>query len=481
MSTAVPPVTFTPTGVSVPAAAAVLAGVQSDINNAFGGNLNTTSLNTRSGQLASSQAACIDAGNSSFAYFASQIDPATSQGFMQDALGQLYFLTRLPGIATVVTCVLTGLNGDTIPIGAQAIDTSGNIYYATQAGTFSSGTLTLPFQNIALGPIPCPDGTLTGINLAIPGVQWNTIDNPGPGSAVLGSNVESSQQFEARRAASVALNSHGPVQAIKANVLQVPGVIDCYAYENVTGATQYVGSDATPVLPHSIFVGVAGGIASAVVAAIWNKKAPGCNYNGATTVNIEDTVNYSPPYPTYPVSFTTLMNSGIIINVALLDTGNLPADIVSLIQTAVINQFTGVNGAGRAQAGGYILAASYYAPVLQVGVALGITLAIAQITIGGTFSGTVATSVGSNLITLTVSSGFAGIGSVLVSANIGSFTQIVRQVSGTLAGSGVYVISSQATLTASGTSISGTPNQAVLIGIDQEPTSSAGNINVVIL
>ena len=58
MTTAVPPIVFTPTGLDVPTAAEVLAGVQTDINAAFGGNINPA-LNTPQGQLASSETAVI--------------------------------------------------------------------------------------------------------------------------------------------------------------------------------------------------------------------------------------------------------------------------------------------------------------------------------------------------------------------------------------------------------------------------------------
>ena len=86
MSTAVPPVQFTLEGVVLPTDAAILAGVQSDINTAFGGGVNP-GLSTPQGQLASSETAVIAEKNSEIAYIANQVDPQYAQGRFQDAIG----------------------------------------------------------------------------------------------------------------------------------------------------------------------------------------------------------------------------------------------------------------------------------------------------------------------------------------------------------------------------------------------------------
>ena len=105
----------------MPSASAVLAGVQSDINTAFGGNLNFTNPQTPQSQLATSWAANINAANAALAYFVNNIDPDVASGFMQDAVGQIYFLDRNPGLPTVVQCLCTGLVGTVIPTGSVLV------------------------------------------------------------------------------------------------------------------------------------------------------------------------------------------------------------------------------------------------------------------------------------------------------------------------------------------------------------------------
>ena len=273
-TSSVPQIEFTLTGLVIPDEPSLLAGVQADQNAAFGGNLNPA-LNTPQGQLASSQTAIIGNCNATFAKYVNQVDPDTADGFMQDAIARIYFLTRQPGTPTAVQVLCTGLFGTTIPVNAQAQDTSGNIYLCTQEGTIGvSGNVTLAFANSVNGPIACPSGTLTQIYQAIPG--WDSVTNPSDG--VAGSNVETRAAFEFRRKNSVAAGANGSIPAIYAAVFAVPGVIDAYVTQNKTLATVLTGSTNFPIAPKSVYAAVVGGDALAVATAIWNNTNVGAEY-----------------------------------------------------------------------------------------------------------------------------------------------------------------------------------------------------------
>src|SRR5581483_621151 len=187
MTTNVPSIQFTPAGLVVPQESDVLTGVQEDIDSAFGGGVNP-GLSTPQGQLATSIAAMQADNNAVIAEFVNQVNPDTASGFMQDAIARIYFLNRQPATSTVVSCTCVGNAGTEISVGAQAKDTSGNIYSCLEDGIIpAGGSIVLSFANIVTGPIPCPANTLTGIFKAIPG--WDTINNPAPGTT--GSAVES--------------------------------------------------------------------------------------------------------------------------------------------------------------------------------------------------------------------------------------------------------------------------------------------------
>jgi uncharacterized phage protein gp47/JayE len=364
MSTNVPKLTFTATGLEVPQEAAILEGVLTDWDVAFGGGMNK-SLETPQGQICSSLAAIIADSNAQMAELVNQIDPDTASGFMQDAIARIYFIDRIPGAPTVVDCTITGALGTVVPIGAQAQDTSGNIYVSLQQVTIPvSGTVSCQFANVEDGPIACPSNTLNAIYRAIPG--WDAINNAAPG--IVGQDVETQAAFAYRRAQSVALNAQGSLPAVYAAVFDVEDVDDVYVFENFTSGTIQVGSTDYEMSPHSILVSVVGGTDTDVANAIFTKKSPGCDMNGDTSVTVYDTSGYDPPYPEYPITFLRPDPLPILFEVNITDSTSLPSNIVALVKAAVIDTFNGVSdGSSRVRIGSQLLASKFYRGILDIG------------------------------------------------------------------------------------------------------------------
>lgn len=361
-SSAVPKIQFTAAGLVIPAETDVLAGVQADMNAAFGGGLNPA-LETPQGQLASSQAAVIADKNNEIATFVNQVDPQYSADRFQDAIGRIYFLTRKPATPTAVTATLTGLVGTVIPAGTLAQDTSGNTYAASGAATIgTTGTVDAEFQNIENGPIPCAAGTLTQVYQAVPG--WDAITNAADGT--MGRDVESRADFEYRRKNSVALNGKGTPAAIYAEVFALPDVLDVYVKDNPSGNTVNTGSTNYPLLQHSVYVAVVGGTDADIAAAIWRKKDTGCDYNGNTSVVVTDASGYNYPQPTYTVKFERPAALPVKFAVQLVNDASLPSNIVQLVQDAIIARFNGADGTTRERMGSLILASRYYGAVVSV-------------------------------------------------------------------------------------------------------------------
>jgi len=361
MTTNVPSITWSNGAPVLPAESAILAGVQADINSAFGGGVNP-GLTTPQGQLAQSEAAVIGDKNSQIAYIANQLNPATASGIWQDAIGYLYFMTRIQAAGTVVSATCTGAAGTIIPAGSVAKDTSGNLYSSTASATISAGgSVAVQFQNQVPGAIPCGIGALTGIFTAIGG--WDAITNAAAGS--VGNNMESRAAFELRRQQSVAVNAINSVQSILGAVLAVPNVIDAYVIDNPTGSAVSYGSTSYPLAAHSACVSVAGGASAAIAAAIWAKKSLGCSYNGNTTANVQDT-SYNAPYPTYAVTWLTPVATPIYFAVQLKNIAALPSNIVALVQNAIISAFNGTDGGARARINQSTYAGRYYAGLAAI-------------------------------------------------------------------------------------------------------------------
>jgi hypothetical protein len=473
-TTSVPAPSFGANGFTAPAESAILAGVQADMQAAFGGKLNfTTSTGSQTnptpqGQLAASTAAIIGSANSAFLALANGVDPAFAFGRMQDAIGRIYFLTRLPAQATTLQIACVGLAGVDIPVGALIQDSIGNIYSCTTAGTIPiSGTITLPFVAQVTGAIPVPASSGVSIYQTIPG--WDTVTCV---SGVIGRPVETRAAFEARRAQSVAGNSVGVNDAILSNVLAVTGVVDAYVIDNPQSTSQTIGG--VTLNPNSLYVCVAGSFtASAVAQAIWAKKPPGCNYTGNTSSTVTDpNPLYSSP-PSYTVSFETAVNTPIFIAASLKNSTSVPSTALTEIQGAIDDAFSGEDGGTVPRIGSEIFASRFYAGIAS----LGSWAQIISVQIGcqnnpsATFSGSIS---GNTLTVASVSSGSLAIGQFITDASgeIVSGTQIT-------AGSGTsWTVSISQTVT-SETMYGVVPNQNdVTMNINQEPTFSAANVTL---
>ena len=361
MSTNVPVITWVNGSPVLPAEVDILAGVQADINAAFGGGVNP-GLTTPQGQLAQTETAIIGEKNNEIAYIANQVNPSFASGIWQDAIGEIYFIKRIPGAGTVVSATCTGAVGTVIPAGSVAQDNNGYLYTALSAGTIpSTGNVTISFQNQTQGPIACNVGALNKIYTAVAG--WDTISNPTAGA--LGNDVESRASFEARRAASVAGNSVNSLQSIYAAVTQVPDVIGAVVIDNATGSTVNYGPTNYPLAAHSICVSVAGGSSAAIAQAIWSKKPPGCSYNGNTSVTVYDT-NYASPVP-YTVTYLTPTATPIYFKIQIQNNALLPSNILQMVQNAVLKSFNGQDGGSAVTINSTSYSGRYYANINAIG------------------------------------------------------------------------------------------------------------------
>lgn len=457
ISTNVPPCTLGPNGFIAPPESAILAGRQADFQAAFGGTLNFTTQSgaqtnpTSQGQLCASDAAILGAVNDIFLLFTNLINPAFSSGRFQDGIGALYSIKRIASQPTVLQISCIGLAGVPIPVGASTQDGAGNIYTCTAAGVIGSGgSVALPFANNAQGPITIPS-TVTPYQ-AIPGWDSATVL-----SGVLGNNTETASEFELRRQQSVAQNSLGMIQSIKGAVLALPGVIDCYAWQNDTGGPVTIQGLTIPV--SCVYVAVVGGESAQIAQAIWLKKSQGSPYYpGNTTVTVLDTDGYVAPYPAYSVVYEVPAGLNVLVQVNIVNSAAVPSNAQTLIQNAVIAAFAGQDNAPRAgRIAGQLLASRisaaitvpanggvvnpYYLPWAQiVSVLIGSPNAPAA-----SFTGSTS---GTTLTVSAVASGTLADGQALFDAtgNIIPGTTILAQLTGSTGGTGTYTVSNAQTV-----------------------------------
>ena len=358
----VPRVTISPNGISVPETEKILDGVLRDYNTAFGGKLNVSSVSTPQYVLSAETAQAIALANADLAFTLSQFDPATSIGRFQDALARIWFLTRNPGTATIVTATCIGQAGYSIPAGSKARDVDGNIYSSLETATFNElGVASVEFANEKTGAIPCPANSLIYIEEAVFG--WDSITNESPG--VTGTDVESRAAFEARRYASAAQNGKSTTQAIYGLLNSLEGVIAARVEENDTSDPKTIGVTGYSLKPHSIYVAVVGGQEDDIARAIWTKKPGGVGTNGDVSVIVPDT-SYTGAQPGYEIRFVRPTPVPVKFLVTISQDSALGSDLSDQIKAAIVRQYAADNGNGRDIIGATVYASRYVGAVTAI-------------------------------------------------------------------------------------------------------------------
>lgn len=377
--TNVPLPTFTPAGLVTYDEQTILAGVQQDWVSAFAlaGKTLNTELTTPQGQIQQSESYIVAAVQAALAQLIASVDPMTAAGVFQDALGRIYFLTRQAATFSTVEATVTGTPGATLPIGSQARSSDGSIWTSVDLASYDvGGSATVLFKATVAGPLPVAGINDLTIYQQVP--NWLAIANAAPSSP--GTAVESRVEFEARRAASVQIGGIGQPANVRAAIANVTGVTDLFVFNNGSDATVNYGATSLPVPPHSIAISVTGGASADIAVAINSKLDCGCGMvtsgglGTLITVNVQDTVNYVPPYPTYPIRFIRPLNKNVYMTVNVADLTTLPANYASQVQTAIANAFAsgfvsndGTISVERARIGGQIVAAEFAAPLLALG------------------------------------------------------------------------------------------------------------------
>jgi uncharacterized phage protein gp47/JayE len=342
------------TGIAVDDTATIRQGIVDDWNKVFSdedATLNTDN-SSPAGQIIDSMSVLVTAKDSELVNLFNQFDPRVADGIFQDALGSIYFLQRKTAQSTVVTCQLTGLQGTVVPAGSMIQNDDGYKLVSIGAATIGEdGKAEVEFQTVDFGSINIGAGTCNKIITVIAG--WDTVANEVAG--VPGSLVETRQEFEKRRALSVAQNSHGSRLALQGAVSALDGVGDCLVLENRNKYSMvkqgvYIGA-------HSVAVCVYGGNDDDIAETIYNKLDAGCGTYGNTPVSYtsEDGV-----VNTYQIERPDAVN--VYITVTVNNTANINNSIVDKVKQAVYNDFLGLDpNSGNVRRGcGQIIYASSF-------------------------------------------------------------------------------------------------------------------------
>lgn len=429
--TNVPEPVFGATGFIVPAESAILAGVQADQQAAFGGNLNPALSTPQGQLASSETAIIGDKNdqfllltqNVDPAYASGRMQDAIARIYFLERNPAQPTAVQCVCSGKTNTPIPVGAQAQDQDGNLYICTEAGTI--------LSSGSVTLNFACATTGPIACPPGFVDDIYQAIPGwdsvtnpaagVVGNNVETradfefrraasvalnaQGSLPSVLGAvfsvpnvldayatendlSVISGAAFTGSIAGAtltVTVLGSGAIAVGQTVVGAAQGTI-ITALGTGTGGTGTYGINLTQTVASgsltsavggvrlaakSLYVAAVGGAAQAIGQAIWTKKSPGCNYNGNTTVTVTDPGTtqfpYSPPLPSYQVTFETPPSTTILMAVSMQQNPSVPSNAVALVQQAIINAFTGADGGQRARIGSYVFASRYYGGITALG------------------------------------------------------------------------------------------------------------------
>lgn len=192
--------------------------------------------------------------------------------------------------STVLGTVRLG-PGATLPNGSLAAVTGepGAQFRTVVEVTNPSGAamdIDVEFEALDTGPVPAPAGTLAVIIAPVAG--WISIINAL--DAELGMEVEDDAAYRGRQQDELTASGGGTVDAIRADLLRVPGVGAVRVLENVLDVVSPKG-----LPPHSVEAIVLDGRDQDIADQLWRSKPTGIETHETVMVAVEDSAG--DPHP----------------------------------------------------------------------------------------------------------------------------------------------------------------------------------------
>lgn len=265
-------------------------------------------------------------------------DPDSNTGQAQDAICSITGTIRKAATPSSAVLTLTGNDATLVAAGSQSstnstskkfatliaitlnevtawasatayaigdrVANSGNVYECVVAGTsagsggpsgettgITDNTVTWDFvgNGTAANDVEA-EATETGPTVAVardvtvietPVAGWSSVINLE--DATPGTDLETDEELRVRREEELATPGTGPVEAIRADLLKVPGVTSAYVFNNPLDTTN---ADGMP--PHSIEALVQGGDDQAIREQLHKSVDGGCRTHGTTTGTVTD-------------------------------------------------------------------------------------------------------------------------------------------------------------------------------------------------
>lgn len=271
------------TGVIIPDTSTLREQVENEFRDVFGQEIDL-SPETPQGALVTMEVENRDAIARNNAELANQINPDIAGGIFLDAIWALMGGQRLSATHSFLTNVeFAGVPQTLIPKGSLAETQAGDAFETTSVLIIGNDGVTKgDMRSVETGPVGCGAGGLVLVASSVLG--WETVNNPA--DAVLGRVAESDIRTRRRRRNTLAKNTVSVGEAITSALYDIEGVESLSYRENYTDADQVI--DGVPLVKHSIYVCVDGGLREEIAVALLRTKTVGAAYNGSETVEVTE-------------------------------------------------------------------------------------------------------------------------------------------------------------------------------------------------
>lgn len=289
--------TITEAGITVPALEDIIATLQFQYRAIYGQDVDL-STDTQDGEWIALQGQAQFDTNDAIVTVYQAYSPTYAQGTGLSSVVKINGIQRELSTNSTAACTIIGQAGTVIPSGI-VVDDFGNQWFLPSAllipigGEVDSfitasnpGAITLASGSTTIGVTP-------ELSFVTPIPGWQSLTTTE--DAILGAPVESDALLRIRQTVSTGLPAQTPLEAIVANVANLPGVTGFAAYENDTGTT-----DGNGIPGHSICIVVAGGDPFAICTTIADKKNPGTGTFGSVEeiiidpTGVPNTIRYQP-------------------------------------------------------------------------------------------------------------------------------------------------------------------------------------------
>lgn len=235
----------------------------------------------------------------------------------------------------------------TLPAGSRAnVDGDTQAVFETVSSVTNATGITadisVTFRAVSPGPVRAPSGKLTIINTPVSG--WLAVTNPF--DADIGLDFETDPELRIRRQEELEVQGSTELQAIVADVREVPGVLDVRGFENTSNASSF-GLDA-----HSFEI------------VIWDGVSPQANNNSvAQTIFDSGPAGIKPDVglegtpasgtaiddeeATHTVSFSRAALVTFYATTHVVTNADFPIDGSTQIKSAIVAAVNAPKGIGR--------------------------------------------------------------------------------------------------------------------------------------